>query len=259
MARTVKDMLPPVVRSSLKKVLSRVRGLADFYERVYEARAVDLPPDESIGQGDFDLIGKIELGLLLLEGLRPTDTVVDLGCGTGRLAVQLIPWLRGGRYLGIEISKTMLREAARRTVGLGGAAVEWKHQRTSRFDLLDASVDVLCAFSVFTHMEAEDTYRYFTDALRVVRPGGKLIFSCLPLSLEMARNVFLDSARLELHERWFYVRNVVTTEESMETIASLAGWKPVRWYRGDQPSVRVPDVVEPQALGQSTCVLQRPG
>jgi SAM-dependent methyltransferase len=243
----------------LKRALARVRGLTNFYERVYELRASTLPPEESIGQGDYDLIGKIELGLLLLEGVRAADSVIDLGCGTGRLAVHLIPWLRGGRYLGIDISRTMLREAARRTAGLeNGCAVEWKHQRTSRFEVPDASADVICAFSVFTHMEAEDTYRYLRDSLRVVRPGGKLIFSCLPLSLEFARTIFLEQAALDLVERWGGVRNVVTTEESMEAFASMAGWKVLRWYRGDQPSVVVPGRAEPQALGQSTCVLQRP-
>ena len=256
--RALKGALPYALRSSLDRAILQVRGLSGFYERAYEALASTLPPTQSIGGGEYDLFGKIELGLLQLEGLKPTDTVVDLGCGTGRLAVHLIPWLRGGRYLGIDISRIMLGKAARSTAGLAGAAVEWKHQGTSRFDLPDASVEVICAFSVFTHMEAEDTYRYFVDALRVVRPGGKLILSCLPLSLEVARKIFLDSARLELHERWDTVRNVVTTEESVETIASLAGWKPVRWHRGDQPSVRVPGVDGPQTLGQSTCVLQRP-
>lgn len=257
--RRIRDLLPPQVCSRVKRAFASARGLANFYERVYEMQAVALPPDESIGRGDFDGIGKVELAQLLLEGVQPGDRVIDLGCGTGRLAVHLIPYLRSGRYLGIDISKTMLREAVRRTAGIkSGCTVEWKHQRTSRFEVPDASADAICAFSVFTHMEAEDTYRYFQGALRVVRPGGKLIFSCLPLSLEASRGVFLEQAGLELSQRWAGVRNVVTTEETMETLAAMAGWKVLRWYRGDQPAVVVPGRAEPQALGQSTCILQRP-
>lgn len=101
-------------------------------------------------------------------------------------------------------------------------------------------------------MEPEDGYRYFVDALRVVRPGGKLVFSCLRLSLPGAREIFLRSAKLDLQARWAAVRNFVTTEEAMETIASLAGWKVLRWHRGDAPAGTVPP------LGQSTCVLLRP-
>lgn len=257
LTRRIRDLLPKVVRTRVKRAIARVRGLNNFYERIYEQRASMLPPEESIGHGDFDLIGRVELGLLLLEGVKVSDTVIDLGCGTGRLAVHLIPYLRSGSYLGIDISKTMLRQAARRTAGIAnGCAVEWRHQRAARFEQPEASADVICAFSVFTHMEAEDTYRYFREALRVVRPGGKLIFSCLPLSLESARKIFIEQAALDLTERWAGVRSVVTTEESMETLASMTGWKVVRWYRGDQPQVPV-GLASPQALGQSTCVLQR--
>ena len=255
----IRALLPPAVRSRVERAIAGVRGLGNFYERVYERQAVTLPPDDSIGRGDFDLIGKVELALLLLEGVQPGDRVIDLGCGTGRLAVHLIPYLRSGRYLGIDISRTMLKEAVRRVEGIkSGCTVEWRHQRTSRFELPDASADAICAFSVFTHMEAEDTYRYFRDSLRVVRPGGKLIFSCLPLSLEASRGIFLQQAELDLAQRWAGVRNVVTTEESMEALAAMTGWKVLRWYRGDQPSVAVPGMPVPQALGQSTCVLQRP-
>ena len=255
--RVLRAVLPPEIRSSVKRAISSARGLANFYERVYDRQAAKMAPDASVGGGDFDEIGKIELGILQLAGVKPGDSVVDLGCGTGRLAVQLIPFLATGRYIGIDISKNMLRDAARRTPALAGR-VEWKHQRSARFDLPESSVDAICAFSVFTHMEAEDTYRYFVEALRVVRPGGKLIFSCLPLSLADSRPIFVQQAGMELHQRWAAVRNFVTTEETMDTLASWAGWRVLGWRRGDEASVSVPGIAEKRALGQSTCVLQRP-
>ena len=246
--RVVRSMLPPAMRQRLKGAIASVRGLANFYERVYDRQAAMMDPAESIGGGSFEAIGKLELSILQAEGVRATDTVVDLGCGTGRLAVQLIPVLEKGRYVGIDISRNMLREAAR-TAPRSGCRVEWKHQREPRFDLADGSVDLMCAFSVFTHMEPEDAYRYFVDACRVVRPGGKLIFSCLPLSQEGSKKIFLQQASLDLQLRWAGVRNFVTTEETMNTLASWAGWQVSRWHKGDDPKL---------GLGQSTCVLQRP-
>ena len=229
----------------------RARGLASFYEGAYEVVAKTLSAGDSVG-GSFEHFGRVELDLLKLEGVKPSDAVVDFGCGTGRLAVHLVPYLASGRYVGIDISRTMLREGARRTPK-GGCKVEWSHQTTPRFDLPDASVDLMCAFSVFTHMEAEDTFRYLSDALRVVKPGGKLVLSCLPLSLAEARRIFLASAKLDLAQRWAEVRNVVTTEGMMDTLASMAGWKTLRWHRGDQPAG--PGL---SPLGQSVCVLERP-
>ena len=227
-------------------------GQADFYQRAYDALARRHTALASVGGGDFDEVGRILLGLLKLEGLLPSHTLVDLGCGIGRLSAQAVPFLSSGRYVGIDISRRMLREAARLTPK-GSCIVEWQHQTTPDFRMPEASVDFMCAFSVFTHMEAEDSFRYLETAARIVRPGGKFVFSCLPLSTENGRRFFIASARLDLNQRWAQVRDIATTETMMEQVSELAGWKVVRWYGGDE--VAVPGL---PPLGQSTCVLARP-
>ncbi len=83
------------------------------------------------------------------------------------------------------------------------------------------------------------------------------MFSCLPLDLAAARDIFLASADWSLEERWAQVRNVTTSVDLMNAIARLAGWEPVRWYRGDENNVRVPGRSEMWGLGQSTCVLEK--
>ena len=73
------------------------------------------------------------LAVLTGEGLEPTATLVDLGYGTGRLAVHAIPYLVGGHYIGIDISRTMLDEAqerVKRTVPDPACRVSWIHQTT---------------------------------------------------------------------------------------------------------------------------------
>lgn len=166
-----------------------------------------------------------------------------------------MPFLTQGTYVGIDIAPTMLKHARRR---VGEAKnCRWLLQKGHRIELPDSSADVMCAYSVFTHLELEDCYRYLVEAARVVRPGGLFLFSCLPLSLAVAREIFLQSARSTASERRWQVRNVVTTEESMETVARLAGWSPTRWYRGDRPDIDLPGVAAVQSLGQSACVLRR--
>jgi hypothetical protein len=124
--------------------------------------------------------------------------------------------------------------------------------------LPDASADLICAFSVFTHMEHEDAYRYLIDGLRVTRAGGRFVFSCLPLELELSREIFREAAAFSLAERWRRVRNVITSRDLMDSIADLAGWRVISWYRGDEPTFDVPGLRERAALGQSVCVLERP-
>jgi ubiquinone/menaquinone biosynthesis C-methylase UbiE len=230
------------------------------YEVLYEAHARAYSAEDAVGGGAFDLIGHLELQVLLMEGLKPTDTLLDLGCGTGRLAIHAIPALVGGHYIGIDISQSMLDEAQRRvqeTTPNPPCKILWAKQTTPVYPLEADSVDMICAFSVFTHMEHEDTYQYLKEALRIVRPGGYFVLSCLPMNLKLARTVFLESARADLQGRWSEVRNVTTTVDFMTEITRLAGWTPVRWYDGEEQNIRLPDTGELHALGQSVCVLQK--
>jgi SAM-dependent methyltransferase len=247
---------PPGARAS------PLEAPGNIYERLYEAHGRHFSDEDVVGAGNFDLIGRLELGVLLAEGLRPTDTVVDFGCGTGRLAVHLIPVLRGGHYVGVDVARSMLDKAESRIargVPAPPCRISWVHQTETTFPLPDRSVDLVCAFSVFTHIEHEDTYRYLRDALRVVRPGGRFVFSCLPMDLAAAREVFLLSAREDFSGRWGQVRNVTTSVDLMEAVARLAGWVPLRWYPGDRLCIPLPGSGELMALGQSTCVLEAPG
>ncbi len=235
-------------------------GTPNPYAAAWETLARVIP-DDAVGTGDFDLIGRIELGVLLMEGLRPTDTLLDFGCGSGRLALKAIPVLREGHYFGVDISQTMV-ELARDRVAHEypdpSCRVSWLQLGEPPFPLEERSIDVACAFSVFTHIEHEDAYRYLKDALRIVRPGGRFIFSCLPMTLAYARDVFLASAARDFHGRWTRTRDIITSVDLMEGVATLAGWTPVRWYAGDQYNVRLPDTDEFGCLGQSICVLAAP-
>lgn len=244
----------------LHRVARRLRRWVnhDLYRKVYEAQAALHPGPEAVGAGPYDLIGRIELDLLRAEGLQPHHTLLDLGCGNGRLAVHAVPYLATGSYVGVDISTRLLAQARRRVAGLtgGGCRVTWQHQAGRTLALPDASVDVMCAFSVFTHTEHEDAYQYLVEARRVVRPAGRVVFSCLSLDLAAARDVFREQAALDIGTRWAQVRNVVTTRELMATVAGLAGWQVVQWYAGDEGNIVGADG-RPNALGQSSCVLAR--
>lgn len=237
----------------------RERG-GGAYEALYEAHARVHSAEDSVG-GAFDEVGRLELEVLKREGLKPTDTLVDLGCGAGRLAAHVIPFLKGGRYVGIDISESMLEEAenlVRERVPNPPCEVEWAKQTTPDYPLEEASVDIVCAFSVFTHMEHEDNYRYLKEALRIVRPGGMFVFSCLPMDLGLAKTVFLGSAAVSLQTRWEEVRNITTSVDFMSEVARLSGWEVARWRSGEEADIELPGEEGLHAMGQSVCVLRAP-
>jgi ubiquinone/menaquinone biosynthesis C-methylase UbiE len=266
--RPVYGMLRGTIPSPIRRSLVRAVGPApdavaaatpNPYVGAWETLARVIP-DDAIG-GDFDLGGRIQLGVLLMEGLRPTDTLLDFGCGSGRLALKAIPMLQGGQYFGVDVSQTMV-ELARDRVATQypnpSCRVSWLQLGEPPFPLEERSIDVACAFSDFTHIEHEDAYRYLKDALRIVGPGGRFIFSCLPMTLAYARPFFLAAAAQDFRDRWSSTRNITTSVDFMEALATLAGWTPVRWYAGDQYKVRLPESDEFACLGQSICVLAAP-
>jgi|SRR6185369_9785560 len=256
----VKTVIPKPQRDWLRDKLTTLRVKNDTYEHLYETYARELQADQVVGHGDFDFIGRTQLALLEKEGLQPQHTLLDLGCGIGRLAVHVIPNLVGGSYIGIDIAETMLKRAKAKiaqAVPNPPCSVTWIKQTTPEFNLPENSVDMMIAISVFTHMEAEDSYRYLKAALGVVKPGGRFIFSCTPLTTAIGKHIFLNSAKLDLKTRWKYVRNVTTSLDYMEEIARLAGWTPLHWYAPDEVINKGPGQNgEMYSLDQALCVLE---
>ena len=57
----------------------------------------------------------------------------------------------------------------------------------------DGEAAMVCFFSVFTHLLHEESYSYLREASRVLRPGGKVVFSFLEFSVDEHWNVFADN------------------------------------------------------------------
>ena len=125
--------------------------------------------------GSFDAIGYLEKQLLLHHGLMPNHSLVDIGCGSGRLLSQL-----GdddlASYLGTDISVELLSHCEQFLTNS-----DWTLQQVEdcEIPLSNESVDMVCMFSVITHLLHQQSFRYFKESARVLKPGGKLIASFL--------------------------------------------------------------------------------
>lgn len=143
-------------------------------ERVLQQRQTDSQSFFAGAAGEWDSLRQSLYGsqfstaamLALLSG----DLVVaDLGCGTGELAAALAPNVK--RVIGVDNSSAMLKAAKRRLAGLEN--VELHRGELTKLPLETAKCDA--ALIVLTLTYVPDPHGAIVEAMRTLKPGGKLI------------------------------------------------------------------------------------
>jgi SAM-dependent methyltransferase len=106
--------------------------------------------------------------------LASNETVVDIGCGVGRLTRALAG--RAGHVYGLDVSREMLDLAKRHNPELEN--VDWLHGDGAGLGVLDdSSVDGCFSHVVFQHIpDPEVTLNYVREMGRILKPGGWALF-----------------------------------------------------------------------------------
>lgn len=111
-----------------------------------------------------------------IAGLRPGQTVLDLGSGGGidcfLAARQVGP---SGRVIGLDMTTDMIRLARRNARKLGLTNVEFRWGEIEEIPVDDASVDVIISNCVINL--SPDKPQVFHEAQRVLKAGGELAVS----------------------------------------------------------------------------------
>jgi trans-aconitate 2-methyltransferase len=106
-----------------------------------------------------------------LEGVSPDATVLDVGCGTGRVTETLLALVPNGRVLAVDASADMIELARRR---LGDRADVWCQ---NVLDLnLTSPVDVIISTATLHWVTDHD--RLWKTLARALKPGGVLEIQC---------------------------------------------------------------------------------
>jgi trans-aconitate 2-methyltransferase len=109
--------------------------------------------------------------LARLEGVAQDATLLDVGCGTGRVTEALLALVPRGRVLAIDASADMVALARTR---LGGRAEVWCEDA---LDLdLDEPVDAIVSTAALHWVPDHD--RLWARLARALRPGGALEIQC---------------------------------------------------------------------------------
>lgn len=135
----------------------------------------------------------------LVASYRPA-TVLDAGCGTGRVAIELS--LRGHDVVGVDVDAAMLEAARAKAPGLTwieGDLTDPALELGRTFDVVVMAGNVL--IFVPTGTEAQ----VIANAARWLAPGGRLVagYSLRPGGLQPSgHDAHASAAGLELEDRW---------------------------------------------------------
>lgn len=214
-----------------------------------------------IGVGsEFEAFGILERELLIKFGLLPHHYLIDVGCGSGRLAKPLSEYLRG-TYLGLDVVPEFL-SYARELVGRD----DWRFEiaRDGKIPEEDGRADFVCFFSVLTHLSHARSYLYLKEARRVLKPSGRIVFSFLEFNIPCHWPVFEDQLKLVDVD---HVLAQFLSRDAIRTWASHLKLEILALENGDKPHIPIPKklvlddgtVMEHMGnLGQSVCVLSKP-
>jgi SAM-dependent methyltransferase len=127
-----------------------------------------------------------------IAGLNEQSSLLDIGCGQGRLAIGLaaaLPTLR--LYCGLDVSRPSVNwcnlNIAAFHPNFRFLHMDIQNERYNphglpfkppvQLPLADQSFDIAFLYSVFTHMRSQDVDSYLRELSRILRPGGRAFFT----------------------------------------------------------------------------------
>jgi SAM-dependent methyltransferase len=125
---------------------------------------------------------KADIPFYLRKVKRYGDPVLELGCGTGRIAIPLAE--AGYKVTGLDASQPMLSEARRKSEA-AGVQVEWIHADCRQFNLDKKFKIILFPFSGLAHLfDLESVEACFACVRRHMTEHGTFIIDYFNVGLE---------------------------------------------------------------------------
>ena len=173
-----------------------------------EHRAYVGPPEY------YDIIGGLQLVVLMNVGLREHHKVLDVGCGSLRGGRFIMQYLLPGNYYGIEPNKWLVEAAIDNEIGQDMIDLKRPHFSANKHMELDkwgVQFDYIMAQSIITHAPLAMVRQLMQAVYQVLSPEGTFIAT-----------VFEGDEDNQLTE-WSYPAGVKWTSETITELTIAAG------------------------------------
>lgn len=230
-SRVISPFVPGALRGPVRHVRNFIRY--EFGVRIMH-RDPFLPPPalHPVGDGNYRTIGEEFFGYFTtLAGLTPTDRVLDIGCGTGRMALPLTRYLDGGTYDGFDIVKPAI-DWCRHVYTRRNPHFHFHHadihselynrrgkQRADQYQIPfhNETFDFVFLTSVFTHMLPDAIENYLAEIRRVMKPQGRCLATFFLITPESLRLMNSGAADIEFfrHDDGYYAADLKSLENAV--------------------------------------------
>ncbi len=173
-----------------------------------------------------------------MADLKPDNSVLDIGCGVGRIAYSLGYYLSPvGRYEGFDIVDETLQEAKRviatHKPNFNFQKVDIYNQAYNpngtlqavnfAFPYADESFDLVYLTSIFTHLMPVEVRHYLSEIHRVLKPGGRCLLTCFLLNDESQQLITQGKTTQRLVYKFeeYFTKNIQVPEASIGFRESL--------------------------------------
>lgn len=163
--------------------MSSSTGPNAYYDADMVVREVSQKHHRKLIGGAWEEIGKLQFDFLCANGLKPSSTLIDIGCGCLRGGIYFVEFLDPGKYYGMDISEELLN--AGYNIELRDRGLQHKLPRANliadgefQFARFPAKFDMAIAQSLFSHLSA-DYIRLCLSRLRANMANDGKLFATL--------------------------------------------------------------------------------
>lgn len=151
-----------------------MKGVNAYYDKELSSEEIRRGMHREFVGGLWDELGTLQLDFLVDAGLKPGDTLLDIGCGCLRGGIHYLDYLDPGHYFGLDINASLI-EAGTLEVERAGLSHKRPHlvvDDSFAFDRFGVRFDYMVSVSLFTHLPFDIIGQCLNKARESLLPHG---------------------------------------------------------------------------------------